>query len=81
MQHVHGWHLSYQPKEEFSYFAHRLRNFGTKHKDKKDLHAYLQKLRKHYTGEELMQDFDLAVNDIGLGDDQPIEDEVMQAAE
>ena len=41
----------------------------------------MQKLRKHHTGEELMQDFDLAANELELGDDQPIEDEIMQAAE
>lgn len=71
MNHVKSWHLNYFPKESFEYFGERLRNFGTKHKDRKDLHAYLARLRRHHTGDEIMNEFVIDINkDVNMAEEK-----------
>lgn len=49
--------MDYFPKESFDLFSERVKLFASRHKDKKDLHAYLERLRRHHKGEEIMNEF------------------------
>ena len=49
--------MDYFPKESFDLYVERVRLFASRHKDKKDLNAYLARLRRHYKGEEIMNEF------------------------
>ena len=49
--------MNHQPKEDFYYFTSRLKRFAKTHKDKKDLHSYMNKLRNHYKGDDLIDEF------------------------
>ena len=53
-----GWHMQHQPKIEYYYFLERVR----KHHSDKSVPVYLQKLRNHYKGVEMLEEFDLAFN-------------------
>ena len=64
------WHLNHNPKTEYYYFLERVRN----HLSDKAVPPYLQKLRNHYKGTEMLEEFDLAFNNGG-------EDEVLNQKE
>lgn len=47
-----GWHFEAAPKLEFSYFAERLHKIGNDKAGK----AFMSKLRRHYLGDEIIED-------------------------
>jgi hypothetical protein len=49
----HAWHLNHQPKVEYNYFLERVRKLGSG----KDMNPYLGKLRNHYKGTEILEEF------------------------
>jgi hypothetical protein len=48
-----GWHLSVNPKNEYYYFLEKVRKLGKE----TEVVKYMQKLRKHYKGIELLDEF------------------------
>ena len=51
--HYKSWHMQHCPKLEYHYFLEKVQKFG---KDK-EVESYLAKLRNHYKGEELLEEF------------------------
>ena len=46
------WHLKHCPKLEYYLFLEKVKNMG-----KKEVTAYIGKLRSHYKGEEILEEF------------------------
>jgi hypothetical protein len=53
VSHYKNWHMQHCPKLEYYYFLEKIQKMG---KDK-EVEQYLNKLRNHYKGEELMEEF------------------------
>lgn len=48
-----NWHQVFMPKLEYGYFVEKTR----KHNQKQEVSAYIQQLRNHYKGTEIIEDF------------------------
>ena len=46
------WHLKHCPKLEYHLFLDKVRNMG-----RKEVSAYVQRLRNHYKGDEILEEF------------------------
>ena len=53
VSHYRAWHISHCPKLEYYFFLEKVQKMG---KDK-EVEAYLSKLRNHYKGEEILEEF------------------------
>ena len=53
VQYLKAWHLVHCPKIEFYFFLEKVQKLGKE----KDVQNYLQKLRNHYKGEEVLEEF------------------------
>lgn len=60
MAHYQGWHLNHYPYYTFDHFAERIRKFGKTGPHKAGVEAYMAKLRRHYKGEELLEELNEA---------------------
>lgn len=61
------WHLIHQPKLEYYYFTERVRKFGT---DGKEVVPYLGKLRNHYKGTEMLEEFEHVFEEVKLDENE-----------
>ena len=53
VQYLKAWHLVHCPKIEFYFFLEKVQKLGKE----KEVQNYLQKLRNHYKGEEILEEF------------------------
>lgn len=51
-----SWHLNHYPLYTFDHFTDRVRRFGQTGPQRDDVRAYMGKLRRHYKGEELLEE-------------------------
>ena len=54
IQEFRGWHLNHCPKLEYYFFLEKVEKMGSK----SEIRDYMQKVRKHYKGEEIFAGFD-----------------------
>lgn len=54
-----AWHLNHFPKDEYYRFVDKVRKLG----NDKDVQAYMAKLRNHYKGEEILEEFNQVFGD------------------